>query len=372
MDQAFEIPSGLKVALVHDWLNGMRGGEKVLEHFCELFPRADLFTLLYEPERVSKTIRRMNVVESGFAKIPTARTNYRYFLALMTRYVGQLPTADYDLVISTSHCVAKAAPRPRQGHSLAYVFSPMRYVWDHFPDYLGESIWKNAGLRALRPWMQRWDRRTCDRVDAFAADSGHIARKIGEFWSRQAKVIYPPVELYKLQPDGDPPDDYFLVVAAFVPYKKIDRAIEAANLSGKRLVVIGRGPEEERLKALAGSTVEFPGHVSDEELVRYYQQARAFLFPGIEDFGITALESMACGRPVLALKGGGVAETVVEGVTGEFFEEESAKSLARLMNEHDDDRYHVATIRKRAEEFSPERFRREIAEWIQKETRFLW
>ncbi|CAN5438344.1 glycosyltransferase [soil metagenome] len=363
---------GLRVALVHDWLNGMRGGERVLEHFCALFPDADLYTLIYNAEAVSPTIRAMNVIESPFANLPGARTHYRYFLALMPWFIGQLPTADYDLVISTSHCVAKGAPAPRKGVCVSYVFSPMRYVWDHYADYLSGVWWKDAGLSAIRGRMQRWDRRSCLRVDGFAADSQHIARKIERFWGRSAETIYPAVELERFQPNYLPPDDYFLVVAALVPYKKVERAIEAAELSEKRLVVVGSGPERDRLEAQAGTFTEFAGHVPDHLLPSYYQRCRALLYPGVEDYGITALEAQACGRPVLAYGKGGAAETVREGETGAFFREPSAKSLARLMNLHNDATYDSAAIRAHAEKFSAQAFRMALVDWLRKETRFAW
>lgn len=366
------IAAGLRVALVHDWLNGMRGGERVFEQMCVLFPAADVYTLLLDRDRLSPTIQRMNIIESDFAGLPWARRHYRALLPLMPMYAGKWPTDQYDLVISTSHCVAKAARNPRRGAHLSYVFSPMRYVWDHFQDYLGRNPAKNAALWAVRPWLQRWDRATCQRVDAFAADSHHIAQKIRQFWGREAETIYPPADLDRFRPDGREPDDYFLVVSAFVPYKKIDRAIRAANMAKVRLVVVGGGPEEERLRAIAGPTVEFAGAVSDDELPAYYQRARALLFPATEDFGITALEAMACGRPVLAYRGGGVTETVVEGVTGAFFEEPSAKSLARLLKRHKDEQYDVATIRARAELFSPSQFRAAMMGWIERETVHRW
>ena len=363
---------GLRVALVHDWLNGMRGGEKVLEHFCALFPHANLYTLVYEPEKVSGTIRRMNVIESPFGRLPRARRNYRLLLPLMPYYVNQLPTADYDLVLATSHCVAKAAPPPERGGQLSYVFSPMRYVWDHYRDYLSGVWWKDAGLQLVRTPMQRWDRRTAERPDAIAADSAHIARKIARFWGREARVIHPSVDLEHFTPNGREPEDFFLVVSALVPYKHVERAIEAARLAGVRLVVAGDGPEGERLRALAGNNVEFTGWVSDEELPEYYRRARALLYPGVEDYGITALEAQACGRPVLALGKGGALETVVEGKTGRFFPEPSAKSLARLLKAHEDSAYDPFVIRRHAETFSPEAFRHSLKEWISETMRFLW
>ncbi|MCC5877089.1 MAG: glycosyltransferase [Candidatus Sumerlaeia bacterium] len=356
----------LRIALVHDWLNGMRGGEKVLEQFCTLFPGADLHTLIYEPERVSPLIRSMNVIESPFARLPGARTNYRSLLPIMPAFVSKLPTPDYDLVLSTSHCVAKGARRPRRGKHLSYVFSPMRYVWDHFPDYLGSGFVKDAGLRVVRPWMQKWDRRSCTRVDSFAADSRHIARKMAKFWNRRARVIHPPVDLETFKPDFSQPDEYFVVVSALVPYKMIGRAIEAARIARVPLKVIGDGPERSRLEQLADKRfIEFLGWVPDDELAHHYRRARALLFPGVEDFGITSLEAQASGRPVLALRNGGVMETVVEGSTGAFFDHPTAKSLARLIRHHNDSTYESSTIRNHAESFSPTNFRENVLRWIE-------
>jgi len=344
----------------------MRGGERVLEQFCHLFPRADLFTLLHDPERLSPRLQAMNVVESGFARLPGARKNYRAFLPLMPSFISRLPTAEYDLVLSTSHCVAKGAPRPRDGHHLSYVFSPMRYVWDHFSDYLGGGFVRDSGLRLFRPMMQRWDRESSRRVDGFAADSHHIAAKIRRFWGRKARVIHPPVDLDAFTPDFRPPDDFFLVVSALVPYKKIARAVEAARLAKVRLLVIGEGPERQRLEAMADPRyVTFLGWVPGGELPQYYRRARALLFPGVEDFGITALEAQASGRPVLAHAKGGVLETVIEGKTGCFFPDPTAKSLARVLRGHNDAAYESRAIRAHAETFSPSRFRGEVLRWIE-------
>ncbi len=373
---SLELPQhlrGKRVALVHDWLNGMRGGERVLEEICQIFPGADLFTLLYEEDKVSETIAGMNVVESSFAQLPGARTQYRSYLPLLHGYVSKFPTADYDLVLSTSHCVAKAALRPREGLHLSYVFSPMRYIWDHFQDYLGGGFIKDNGLRVLRKSLQKKDQESCREVDYFAADSAHIAKKIEKFWGRKADVIYPSAQTDFFTPceNSSPTLDYFLVVSAFVPYKKVDRAIRAANEGELPLVIAGGGPEEDWLKSLAGPTVHFAGKVSDEELRELYRNCKALLYPGIEDFGITALEAMACGRPVLGLYGGGVAETVIDGETGGFFHEESTGALKELMESFDEREFDSSVIRKHAERFSQARFRDQLMNWISQRTRFL-
>ncbi len=274
------------MALVHDWLNGMRGGEKVFEVFCELFPNATVFTLFYEPDRLSETIRRMNVVESPLARLPGARKRYRWLLPILPLAVERFPTQDFDLVISASHCVAKAARPPRQGLHLCYCFTPMRYIWDQFDQYFpagpgplewsgfvkaedwkglksSASEWaKRMGMLLARGHLQRWDRRTADRVDAFFADSRNVARKIRRYYGRTSKVVYPPADTEFFTPgeeagrghaegakgkrraggsggEGPVDDAPFLVVSALVPYKRIDRAVEAANALGRRLVVVG-------------------------------------------------------------------------------------------------------------------------------------
>ncbi|MEQ8818779.1 MAG: glycosyltransferase [Sumerlaeia bacterium] len=375
--------AGRRVALVHDWLNGMRGGEKVLEHLCALFPRADLYTLFYEPDRISPAIWAMNVVESPFAsRFPSSRRHYRKLLPLLPRMAEALPTADYDLVIATSHCVAKGVPPPRNGALLAYVFSPMRYVWDHFEDYLGGGFMQDTALRVVRRRLQDWDRRTAQRIDSIVSDSAHIARKVERFWGRMSGVIYPSVDVdffTPKSPAADSPttqhasrstkhEEHYLVVSALVPYKRVERAIAATGLAGKRLVVVGDGPERDRLRALAGPHVEFKGWVDDNALREEYRRCAALIYPNVEDYGITALEAQACGRPVMALRAGGAAETVVDGETGAFFDEPTPESLAELLRTCDPLAFDPARIRAHAEDFSPARFRRELAEWVLRET----
>ncbi|MBI5153909.1 glycosyltransferase [Candidatus Poribacteria bacterium] len=367
--------AGRRVALVHDWLNGMRGGEKVLEQVCQMFPGAHVFTLFLERGRLSPALRRMNLIESAWTtRFPSLRRHYRKLLPLLPAMIGALPTAEYDLVISTSHCVAKGAPPPAEGIHLSYVFTPMRYVWDHFEDYLSGKPLQDTALRLARPRLQEWDRMTARRIDAIAADSWHIADKIERFWNRKSRVIHPPVDLDFFTPMATPPPDRapFLVVAALVPYKHVRRAIEAARIAEKPLVIVGDGPERTRLEAGARPNVQFRGWVSDTDLRDAYRQCAALLYPGIEDFGITSLEAQACGRPVLAFRGGGAVETVAEGITGAFFDSPDAESLARLLTAFDSQAYDSEGIRAHAESFSPPRFRREVASWALGEIRKRW
>ncbi len=360
----------LRVALVHDWLVSMRGGERVFEHLCEMFPQADVYTLLHEPAALRESIRRMNVIESGFfASAPAAvRSRYRWFLPLFPRLIEAFPTEKHDLIVSTSHCVAKGVHPPKRGLHASYVFSPMRYVWDHFDDYLSNNSFQNMALRLMRRRLQDWDRRTAQFVDTIAADSAHIGGKVRRFWERRAEVIHPPVDSRYFTPDESvQPENHFLIVSALVPYKRIDRAIEAAELAGRRLVVIGDGPERGRLQSVAGSLVELQGWQPRSKIRDAYRRCQALLYPGCEDFGITALEAQACGRPVLALRQGGAMETVVAGETGEFFNDPTAESLADLLTDFDSSHYSLQACRKQAEGFSEEIFRSRMAGWILRE-----
>jgi glycosyltransferase involved in cell wall biosynthesis len=369
ISQLQQVTAGRRVALVHDWLNGMRGGEKVFEHLCALFPRADVFTLFHEPERLSPALRAMCVHEHPWPRaVPALRRHYRYLLPLMPAMVRAFPTAGYDLVVSTSHCVAKAVPPPAHGLHLSYVHSPMRYVWDRWRDYLTGNPIKDAALRAVRPRLQTWDRESSQAVDALAANSHYVARKIERFWGRRARVIHPPVDVDFFTPGDGEAGERFLCVGALVPYKRFDRAIEAARLAGARLDIVGEGPERARLEALAGPAATFHGWVPDEQLRTFYRRCLALLYPGEEDFGITALEAQACGRPVLALRRGGARETVRDGQTGRFFDRPDARALADGLTAFDSGAYQPSIIRAWAERFGPQRFRQEVARWILQET----
>lgn len=333
--------AGARVVLVHDWLTGMRGGEKVLEALCRLFPQAPLYTLLHLPGSVSGLIEDRPVLTSFVQSLPLASKRYRHYLPLFPRAVESLKLPPCDLVLSTSHCVAKAVRPPRGAVHVSYLHTPMRYIWDMYADYFGPG--RGGAARYVMPLLrgrfQRWDVATCGRVHHFLANSRHVARRIERHYGRQAQVIPPPVDAGRFAPSASV-EDYYLVVSALVPYKRVDLAIEACTKAGRRLIVVGSGPERERLRAMAGPTVEFMGWVGDEHLAGLYARARAFLFPGEEDFGITPLESMASGRPVIAYAKGGALETVVglddpigRPATGVFFHSQEASSLLAALEE---------------------------------------
>ena len=333
--------TGARVVLVHDWLTGMRGGEKVLEVLCALFPEAPLFTLLHVPGSVSSLIEQRPIHTSLVQKMPLAARRYRHYLPLFPRAMEAMKLPPCDLVLSTSHCVAKAAAPPGRALHVSYVHTPMRYIWDMYPEYFGPGRGGAARyvMPLLRRRLQRWDVATCSRVDHFVANSRHVARRIRRNYGRVAQVIPPPVDTGRFAPSAQV-EDYYLVVSALVPYKRVDLAVEACTRAGKRLLVVGKGPEEARLKALAGPTVKFFGWASDEHLAEIYARAKAFLFPGEEDFGITPLESMAAGRPVIAYARGGALETVVgpgdpagRAPTGLFFARQQVEDLQAAMTE---------------------------------------
>ena len=366
----------MKVALIHDWLVGMRGGEKCLEVFCELYPEADLYTLVYAPESISATIRRMNVRASWINRLPSAHKYFRYLLPLFPLAVEQLDLGAYDLILSSSHCVAKGV-FPHRALHLAYTHSPMRYVWDLHDAYLAGSngtLINRAGLALFRSYLQRWDVRSAARVDSFIANSSNIAAKIEQIYGRTAKVIYPPVDIERFHIDREV-RPFYLVVSALVPYKRIDIAVQAFNALKLPLKIVGMGPLRDSLQRQANANIEFLGWLDDDRLAKVYAACQAFIFPGVEDFGIAPLEAQASGRPVIALKRGGLLETVVGldpsssagNPTGIFFDEQNVASLISAVRlfEQNKDRFAADTIREHASRFGRGRFKREIAEHIE-------
>lgn len=364
----------MKVALVHDWLTGMRGGEQCLEVFCELYPNADLFTLVYTPENVSPTIRRMNVRTSWLNRLPAAPKYFRYLLPLFPQAVESFELAGYDLVLSSSHCVAKGILPHRSLH-VSYVFAPMRYVWDLHDAYVAgsQSLIGQVGLSVFRSYLQRWDVRSSARVHYFIADSQNIAAKIERFYRRHSKIIYPPVDIERFYISRDI-QPFYLIVSALVPYKRIDLAIEAFNALRLPLKIVGGGPLRRSLEQRAGANIEFLGWLDDVKVAELYASCQALIFPGEEDFGIVPLEAQASGRPVIAFKRGGLLETVIgldEGTaqpspTGIFFTEQSAESLIAAVRqfERHRDRFEPERIRAHARQFGRDRFKREIADYI--------
>lgn len=352
----------------------MRGGEKVLEAICALYPDATLFTLVHVPGSASPAIERHRIRTSFVQRLPKAGSWYRHYLPLFPAAVELFDLDSFDVVISSSHCAVKSViPRGGATH-ICYCHSPMRYAWDQFGAYFGpEQVgrWTSRALRPVMAGLARWDAATAVRVHRFLANSQYVAGRIGRYYNRGSTVVYPPVDTDFFGPDPShaPARTGVVVVSALVPYKRIDVAIEAARLTRTPLRIIGRGPEEARLRALAaGSPVEFLGWRADDEVRELYRSALAVLLPGTEDFGIVPVEAQACGTPVVAFAEGGARETVVEGLTGILVADRSAAAfadgLARLLDQRPD----TGAIRANAERFSvkafKERFEAVVAETV--------
>ena len=351
--------AGRRVALVHDWLTGMRGGERVLESLCRMLPDADLFTLVHVPGSVSKTIESRRVRTSIVQWLPLASRWYRQYLPTFPTAIELFDLDGYDVVISTSHCAAKAVVPAGRAVHVCYCFSPMRYAWDQFDAYFGpERVGpaRSAVYRRMLSWIARWDRATAPRVTRFLADSEYVAGRIARYYNRQALVLYPPVDTAFFTPDGTQAEPHFLVVSALVPYKRIDLAIAAARQLGVPLKIVGGGPDEARLRAMAGPTVEFLGTLDDEALRREYRRARATILPAEEDFGIVPVEALACGRPVVAFARGGACETVTPGATGVLVDEATPEAFADGLREVSARAWDAARLRSEAERFSVDRF----------------
>ncbi len=297
--------AGLRVALVHDWLTGMRGGEKCLEVLCRAFPDATLYTLIHRRGSLSPTIESMNIRTSSLQKVPGVFRWYRHLLPVMPLAAKGWRPRDVDLVISLSHCVAKAVVPPPGVAHICYCFTPMRYAWQGRDTYL--ESWSDRPLRRLLARrllsrLRRWDRATASRVSHFVAISETVRRRISRCYRRDSRVIQPPVnvEFYTPTIGANSRSEDYLVVSALVPYKRIDQAVIACSQSGRRLIVIGEGPERPRLEASAASSVQFLGWQPDDVIRDHYRRCKALLFPGDEDFGIVPIEALACGMPVIA------------------------------------------------------------------------
>jgi glycosyltransferase involved in cell wall biosynthesis len=352
----------MRVALIHDWLTGMRGGEKVLEAVCGLYPEADIHTLFHWRGSVSPAIERHRIHTSFLQYMPLARTHYRRFLPLFPFAIERFDLDGYDLVISSSHCAAKGVVAPGRARHLCYCHSPMRYAWDQFDAYFGPARVGAVASRWLyRPMLARlarWDAATAGRVHRFVANSAHVAARIGRYYNREATIVYPPVDTVFFHPAPVSPESHFLIVSALVPYKRIEVAIEACRQVGAPLRIVGEGPDRERLQRSAGPGVTFLGSLSDEQVRDEYRRAQAVIMPGEEDFGIVPVEAQACGRPVVALSRGGALETVAEGDTGVLFAEPTAAALAEALRRAASMSFDSSRIRASAERFSKDRYAR--------------
>lgn len=366
---------GRSVAIVHDWLTGMRGGEWVLDALCELIPHAEIHTLVHVPGKLNARIESMTIHTSMINRFPAAQRRHQPYLPLFPRAVEAFDLSRFDFVISTSHCVAKgASARPGARH-VCYCHTPMRYVWAFYDQYFRNE---RTGFltRTLMPtiasYLRRWDRRTADRVDRYLANSKHVAARIQSIYERESEVVHPPVDTGRFRWDA-PRGEFLLMVTALVPYKRADLAVRLCTERNLPLIVAGRGPEEEHLRALAGPSVQFRGWVSDVEIADLYARARALIFPGEEDFGIVPLEAMASGCPVIALARGGALETVVDSSngaadsTGLFFRDQTTASLAGALDRLETATFDATALRAHAERFDRSVFLARMTEILREE-----
>jgi glycosyltransferase involved in cell wall biosynthesis len=344
----------------------MRGGEKVLEELCNLFSDADVFTNVYVPGRISDAIRRHRVQTTFIHKLPGAVRYHQKYLPLMPLALEQLDLRGYDLVISTEAGPAKGVIVSPGALHLCYCLSPMRYLWDLYHEHLGYSgPLTRLVMRPLCHYLRMWDVETARRVDAFAAISRLVAKRVRTYYRRDAEVVYPPVDTHAFGLSEVAVEGY-LMVGQLVPYKRVEVAVEAFNQSGRRLTIIGEGEEFKRLRAMAKANVRMLGYQPFDVVRDHYASCRALIFTGVEDFGIVPVEAMASGRPVIAFRGGGVLDTVVEGKTGMFFDEQSPEALNRALDafERKEIQFSSVEIATHAQKFDRAVFRRQIGAWI--------
>ena len=358
----------MKVALVHDYLNQMGGAERVVLAFHELFPDAPLYTSIYDPRRVDPAFQKMDIRTSFMQKMPLVKKHHQPFLPFYPFAMERLDLRGYDLVLSSSSAFGKGVITKPETMHICYCHTPMRWCWNYDEYVEREQLGKlsRSILPYLITWMRIWDQTSAMRVDHFIANSPVVAQRIAKYYRRDAVVIPPPVEASRFIFDPTlQSEDYFLIVSRFMPYKRIDLAISACNKLQLPLVIIGTGRDEARLKEMAGPTIRFLGGLSDAEVLRYYAHCRALLLPGEEDFGITPLEAQASGRPVIAYGAGGALASIIDGVTGAFFHEQTVESMAEVLSSFDERLYDPQIIRNHALEFDKPRFHRRILQFIE-------
>ncbi len=375
----------MKVALVHDWLTGMRGGEKVLEVFCELFPHAHLYTLLHNKGSVSYTIESMDIRTSFVQSLPLIKNKYRHYLPIFPKAIERFDLRGYDLVLSSSHCVAKGVITGSDTLHVCYCFTPMRYIWDLYDQYFDKkrsNLFTRWAVSLVLEYLRKWDVASSKRVDKFIAISKYIADRIKRNYGRESDIIFPPVDSAYFKPTPSN-GDFYLMVSPLAPNKRVDIAIKAFNKINLPLKIIGSGQEEKKLGEMAGKDITLMGWQPDEIVKAHYLNCKALIFPGVEDFGIVPLEAQACGKPVIAYGKGGALETIIpinrgklriksengqsNNATGLFFYEQTPESLALAVHHFEEikDVFDKHQIRKNAESFDRVIFKDKIKNYIE-------
>lgn len=356
----------MKVAIIHYWLVGMRGGEKVIESLCEMYPDADIFTHAYAPHAISDLIKAHDIKTSFISRLPRPTKNYKSYLPLMPLALEQLDLRGYDLIISSESGPSKGIIPPAGALHVCYCHSPMRYLWNMFHEYRDSSgRLKRWMIPVLSHYLRNWDALSATRVHQFAANSRNVAKRVESYYRREATIVYPPVDVEAFSPiPAGEVDDYFLMVGELVAYKRPELAVQAFNLSKRRLVIIGGGERLAAVKAMAGPTVEVLGPQPFSVLRHHYARCRALVFPGEEDFGIVPVEAMASGRPVVAFRRGGATESVVDGETGVFFDEQSVEALLDGLAACERTAFDSTRIAAHARKFGRDRFTSSMQNFI--------
>ena len=358
----------MKVAIVHYWLVGMRGGEKVLESLIDLYPNADIYTNVYNKSKISEKINNQIVITTFIDKIPFSKKCYKYFLPIMPIALFFLNLKKYDLIISSESGPSKGFRKSKKSLHICYCHSPMRYIWDMTDEYLKDvSILKRLVAKFFFPILRLWDVNTASSVDEIIVNSYFVKERVKKFWNRNSFVLGPPVNINSFKINYDSNKDYYLVLSQLVSYKKVDLAVKAFNKLNKKLIIIGEGDDIERLKIISNDNINFLGWQSDENKKEYLANSKALIFPGIEDFGIVPIESMASGRPVLAFKKGGALDYIRHDVNGIFFNEQSIESLVEAVNkfEVEFNQFDSDLIKKTVYKFDKEKFKTYFSKFVQ-------
>ncbi|MBN2304628.1 MAG: glycosyltransferase [Anaerolineae bacterium] len=356
----------MKLALVHDWLNQNGGAEDVLEHLVNYYPAAPVYTSMYAPDLMPDSYRAWDIRPTWMNRLPGIHHHHQRYLPLYPLAFDRLDLSGYEVVLSNKSGFCHGIKTGPDTLHVCYCLTPTRYIWDPNSYLDRENFGASVRLAAqiVARLYRRWDYTAAQRVDHFIAISREIQARIRRFYGRESTVIYPPVEVAERFTPSDVTEDYFLIVSRLIPYKRIDLAVQACTQLGLPLLISGQGRDRERLEALAGPTVQFLGYVPDEDLPNLFARCRAFIFPGLEDFGITPIQAQAAGRPVIAFRGGGALDTVIEGTTGQFFDEPTVESLVQALKHFDAARYDPATLRAHAMQFDSAVFEKAITNTV--------
>jgi len=360
----------LRVAIVHDWLNQIGGAEGVLETLMEMFPAATVYTSMYWPEAMPAAYSQWDIRTTWMDRLPGIHRHHQPYLLCYPMTFGRLELQGFDLVISNKSAFCMGVRTASGTRHVCYCLTPTRFVWD-FDVYVSRERIGGLARSLVWPllgWFQRWERAAADRVDAFIAISEAIQARIQRYYERESEIVYPPVDTTRFVPlpDGSH-DDYYLIVSRLVPYKRIDLAVQAFSELGLPLWIAGSGRDRASLEAMAGPNVRFLGRVPDEDVGKLMARCRAFVFPGLEDFGIAPVQAMAAGRPVIAFAGGGALDYVIEGVTGAFFHEQTAEALTDIVSRFDENRFEPPAIRAHAEQFDTRLFKSKLMAVIRRQ-----